>query len=1041
MSATIDLHDRDAVAAERDRRLAKLEALRDQGVEPYPPVYARDHTVGALRERFAGLAPDASTGAPAHVAGRLMLIRRHGGAVFATLEDQTGSIQLLASRDALGASAFEAIEALDRGDWVGAAGTVMTTHTGELTVEVSEVRLLAKALRALPDKHRGLTDPEVRLRERYLDLIANHETRRVFDTRSAVIAAIRETLVERGFTEVETPVLETDAGGAAARPFVTHHNALNRDMYLRIALELHLKRLVVGGFERVFELGRVFRNEGLDTRHNPEFTLLEAYQALADYRDMMELVETLVSRAAIAANGTTLIELEGRTVDLAPPWRRVTMADLVAERTGERMHPAMPIAHARAICDRLGIAYEDGWGAGRLMAEVYDETAEHGLIEPTFVLDHPRETSPLARPHRDDPDLVERFEVVVGGRELANAYSELNDPVDQRQRFEAEAAAKAAGDEEAGDVDEDYLRALEYGLPPTGGLGIGIDRLVMLIAGVPAIRDAILFPAMRPEAGDAGTQAPVVAPAPALPAPPPAAAVAPVLVRAPGQRAPRVLGLLTALVGLLLLCADVIGAGRLIDAVDGGVAGHVATAVAGFGLLLVAGQLRRGKRRAWQVAAVLTAAAGGAAWLRGPDPLVVLAATAMLVALVWHRAAFTGRPDPGSLLDVARFLPRFLVLALAFGLVAHHVDGGRSFTATLLALGLSGVLGVSLLAFRAVRADGPPEDRERARALVRAHGDDTLDYFALRPDKRAFFSAAGDAMLAYAVLDGHALVSADPIGPPDARGRVVEEFLAHCRERGLRVAFLAARERDLPLYRRLGLHGMYLGDEAVVRCDTFSLAGSSMKGVRSAVARVGRACEFRLLPETEAAPELLTALNALRARWRDGEAERGFTMELGGDVRGDDPDLLLAVATGPDGHPLGFLRLAPCFGADPGWSLDLMQHDPDAPNGMTEYLIAMTAQELGARGYRRLSLNFAAWGRLFAPDARLSPVQRLQRRLGLAFSSSFQIASLRDFNAKFDPEWVPRSIVVESRDDLPRVALLYATVEGFLRIPLIGARR
>ena len=296
-------------------------------------------------------------------------------------------------------------------------------------------------------------------------------------------------------------------------------------------------------------------------------------------------------------------------------------------------------------------------------------------------------------------------------------------------------------------------------------------------------------------------------------------------------------------------------------------------------------------------------------------------------------------------------------------------------------------------------------------------------------------------MLAYAVLDGHALVSADPIGPPDARGRVVEEFLAYCRERGLRVAFLAARERDLPLYRRLGLHGMYLGDEAVVRCDTFSLAGSGMKGVRSAVTRVARACEFRLMPETEAAPELLAALNSLRARWRAGESERGFTMELGGDVRGDDPDLLLAVATGPDGHPLGFLRLAPCFGADPGWSLDLMQHDPDAPNGMTEYLVAMTAQELGARGYRRLSLNFAAWGRLFAPDARLSPVQRLQRRLGLALSSSFQITSLRDFNAKFDPEWVPRSIVVETRDDLPRVALLYATVEGFLQIPLIGGRR
>ena len=487
--------------------------------------------MAALHERFAGLAPDALTGAPVQVAGRVMLIRRHGGAVFATLEDGTGGIQLLASRAVLGEAAFADVEALDRGDWVGAAGTVMTTHTGELTVEVTEVRLLAKALRALPDKHRGLTDPEVRLRERYLDLIANRDTRRVFDARSAVIASIRQTLVERGFTEVETPVLEASAGGAAARPFVTHHNALDQDMYLRIALELHLKRLVVGGFERVFELGRVFRNEGLDPRHNPEFTLLEAYQALGDYHDMMELVETLVARAAIAANGTTLIELDGRTVDLAPPWRRATMADLIAEHAGERMHPAMPIGDARAICDRLGIAYEDAWGAGRLMSEVYDATVEHALVEPTFVLDHPREISPLARPHRDDPALVERFEAVVGGRELANAYSELNDPVDQRARFEAEAAAKAAGDDEASDVDEDYLRALEYGLPPTGGLGIGVDRLVMLIAGASAIREAILFPAMRPETDGAGGRAaaaagrglPAPAPAPPPPSPPPAA--------------------------------------------------------------------------------------------------------------------------------------------------------------------------------------------------------------------------------------------------------------------------------------------------------------------------------------------------------------------------------------------------------------------------------------------------------------------------------------------------------------------------------------
>ncbi len=483
----------DATISDRSQRLAKVEALRERGIEPYPATYERDHTAADLHGRFADLAADANTGAHVRVAGRLQLIRRHGGLLFATLSDQTGSVQLLGSRDALGEAEFAAVEALDRGDWVGAAGTVMTTHTGELTVALTEVRLLSKALRALPDKHRGITDVETRLRERHLDLLANPETRHTFDVRSAVVASVRDTLAERGFTEVETPVLEASAGGAAARPFVTHHNALDADMYLRIALELPLKRLVVGGYERVFELGRVFRNEGLDPSHNPEFTLLEAYQALADYHDMMELVETIVSRAALAANGTTEISVAGTRIDLAPPWRRATMAELIAEHAGERMHPSMPVEDARAICDRLGIVYEDAWGAGRLMAEVFEATAEHTLIEPTFVLDHPREISPLAKAHRDDPTLTERFEAFVGGRELANAYSELNDPVDQRERFEAE----------GGVVDEGYVRALEYGLPPTGGLGIGIDRLVMLVAGAASIRDVVLFPALRPEQADA----------------------------------------------------------------------------------------------------------------------------------------------------------------------------------------------------------------------------------------------------------------------------------------------------------------------------------------------------------------------------------------------------------------------------------------------------------------------------------------------------------------------------------------------------------
>ncbi len=353
----------------------------------------------------------------------------------------------------------------------------------------------------MPDKWHGLSDVDTRFRQRYVDLIVNEDARRVFAIRFAAVAAIRNELAADGFVEVETPVLGHELGGATARPFVTHHNALDVDLYLRVAPELHLKRLVVGGFERVFEIGRVFRNEGVDTSHNPEFTMLEAYQAFADYHDMMALTERLVVAAARSArDGDTLLELRGERFDLAEPWPRATMVELIREHVGVDIQPSMDVAAARAVLDGLGLSYKDEWGAGRLTHEVYDELVEPKLVRPTFVLDHPRETSPLARAHRDDPNLVERFEVVVNGNELANAYSELNDPIDQRARFEAEARARAAGDVEAGTVDEDYLRALEFGLPPTGGMGMGIDRLTMLLAGVTSIREVILFPTLKPEA-------------------------------------------------------------------------------------------------------------------------------------------------------------------------------------------------------------------------------------------------------------------------------------------------------------------------------------------------------------------------------------------------------------------------------------------------------------------------------------------------------------------------------------------------------------
>jgi lysyl-tRNA synthetase class 2 len=1083
------------VAAERARRLTKLDELRERGVPPYPVRFDRDRTVADARAQFDGLAAGEETDVTVRIAGRLMLLRRHGGLVFADLHDQTGDLQLFAARDDLGPEAFADVDALDRGDWVGVTGTMMRTRKGELSVRASAVQLLSKALRALPDKHRGLTDVDRRLRERYLDLIANPQTRRVFDVRSAVIAAVRRVLTERGFTEVETPVLDAAAGGAAARPFITHHNALDIDMYMRIALELPLKRLVVGGFERVFEIGRVFRNEGLDTRHNPEFTLLEAYQALADYYDMMELVETIASEAAIAATGTTVVQVEGQPVDLAPPWRRVKMADLIAEQTGERMHPTMAVGAARAICDRLAVPYESGWAAGRLMSEVYDETCEATLLEPTFVYDYPREVSPLARTHRDDPNLVERFEAVIAGRELANAYSELNDPVDQRGRFEAEALAKAAGDEEAEDVDEDYIRALEYGLPPTGGLGIGLDRLVMLVAGAPAIRDVILFPTMRPEPGLAGRAAKrglssaavptapapmAAAPAPAAPPPPVAAAppAPPGLARSPATV--RLLAWLTALGGIVYLLPlmpavhDRLGIAGSGLSHSGRVVGHVASVLMGLALVLVAPRLGRRKQRAWEVALALFVVGVVVAVLKGPHPIAVLYGLGMVVALVWFCDAFRARSDPASLLRAVRFVPAYLVLVLVFGVVSllierDHVEPGLSvggvletvfgglvgidgpyeyarpffadfFPAALLALGVAGLVILSALVFRAVALRSGPTDgeRERARELVHAYGSDTLAYFALRDDKSYFFSADGQVVIAYTFVSGYALVAADPVGASASVPAAVEEFLAFCRDRAWNVAFLAVREKDVAMYRRDGLRSVYLGDEAIIRCDSFTLDGSAMKAVRTAVRRVGRHHHFRLMRETDASPELCQELNAIRDRWRGKAPERGFTMELGGGVRGEDPDLLLAAAFGEDERPAAFLRLVPCFGEDPGYSLDLMQRDPDSVNGITEFLIANAALALGERGYRRLSMNFAAWGRLFDATARLSPSQRAQKRVAEALNPFFQIKSLRDFNAKFAPEWLPRSIVVQTPAAMPKVGLLYASVEGFLNLPLVG---
>ena len=485
---------------ERERRLGRVAEIRAAGGQPYPHRFDRTHALADIRAAHGGLEPGTETDVRTSVAGRVMLRRVQGKLVFITLRDRSDELQLFVSHATVGDELFDGIAALDLGDWVGATGTVMTTRKGELSVKVESLVLLAKAVRPMPDQWHGLTDTDTRYRQRYADLIVNEDARRTFAVRHAAVASFRRTLAGEGFTEVETPVLHADAGGAHARPFATHHNALDMGLYLRIALELHLKRLIVGGMERVYEIGRVFRNEGISTRHNPEFTMMELYQAFADYTEMMEITERLVVAAAVDSIGTPVVTIDGAGVDLSKPWRRVAMVDLVSEAAGTRVHPGMPREDLARLASERGVKIEPGQGPGRIVEEMFEALCEDSLREPTFVTGHPVETSPLARTRTDDPLLTERFELFVGGREVANGYSELNDPAEQRARFEEEQRAKEAGNLEAGTVDEDYLRALEYGMPPTGGLGIGIDRLAMLIGGAQSIRDVILFPTLRPEA-------------------------------------------------------------------------------------------------------------------------------------------------------------------------------------------------------------------------------------------------------------------------------------------------------------------------------------------------------------------------------------------------------------------------------------------------------------------------------------------------------------------------------------------------------------
>ncbi len=475
-------------------RREKLERLREAGIEPFPHTFDDRTEISALRAAHGELAAGTETEDRHRVAGRIAARRGHGKAAFIDLVDRSGRLQLHAREDLLSAESFERLVGLDLGDIIGAEGTVFATKRGELSLRLDGWELLAKSLRPPPDKYHGLEDIELRQRHRELDLIANPEARDLFRTRAAVVSAVRGWLDERGFLEVETPVLQPLYGGALARPFVTHHNALDRDLYLRIATELYLKRCIVGGLERVYELGKDFRNEGISYKHNPEFTMVEWYEAYADYHDAAERVEQLVSSVAREVLGTTRVERDGTEIELAPPWRRVTLADAIAERTGLDLAERPSREQLAAAMDAEADPAE-GWG--KLVDGVLSKLVEPGLIQPTFVLDYPIELSPFAKRHRSADGLVERFEAFVAGVEIGNAFTELNDPDEQRRRFEQQAEELRRGDQEAQPFDEAFLNALEHGMPPTAGVGLGIDRLVMVLTGAPNIREAVLFPAMR----------------------------------------------------------------------------------------------------------------------------------------------------------------------------------------------------------------------------------------------------------------------------------------------------------------------------------------------------------------------------------------------------------------------------------------------------------------------------------------------------------------------------------------------------------------
>lgn len=485
-------------------RLDKMHKIEEKGWKPFGYRYEYTHRSGDVKEQFEALS-EAET--EVKLAGRVMAIRGHGKTCFMDMQDKDGRIQVYVRKDVLGEENYALIKMMDIGDTVGVTGTVFRTHMGEVSIKAASLEMLSKSLRPLPEKWHGLKDVETRYRQRYVDLIVNPDVRDTFVKRSQIIRSVRDVLDSHGFLEVETPILNTIAGGAAARPFISYHNALDMQVYMRIAPELYLKRLIVGGMDRVYELGRVFRNEGIDNRHNPEFTSVEIYQAFADYRDMMDLTEEVVVKTAEKVLGTTKIVYEGTEIELASPWKRISMIDAVKEYAGKDFTNVTDIEEARAMAKELNVEVEAAWGVGKIINACFEEYVEDKLIQPTFITGHPKEISPLAKSNPENPEITDRFEAFIYGREICNGFTELNDPIDQRERFMKQVEERANGDEEANMMDEDFVTALEYGLPPTGGLGIGIDRLVMFLTDSSTIRDVLFFPTMKPLKGEQPVEA------------------------------------------------------------------------------------------------------------------------------------------------------------------------------------------------------------------------------------------------------------------------------------------------------------------------------------------------------------------------------------------------------------------------------------------------------------------------------------------------------------------------------------------------------